>query len=123
MTDYGFQAMRWILLASGIAACLYFLNDAAFSAWMAGGPPSSHKLGWELRSQANLFQSVGALLLGITTFKVVGDAPRIARISYVIGALAILALLVPHAQKALHVDKCLDSGGKWSDQTLECVHQ
>ena len=118
----GAQTFRWALLAIGVVACLYYLNDAAYSAWIAGGPPSAHKLGWELRSQASLFRAIGALLLGVAVFRAIKQVPSIARSTWAIALLAISMLLVPPAQRALAIDKCLDRGGKWNPQALECEH-
>ena len=36
---------RWIVLAILVVTMLFFLNDAFFSGWVAGGPPGPHKLG------------------------------------------------------------------------------
>ncbi len=118
----GAQTFRWAVLAIGVVACLYYLNDAAFSAWMAGGPPSNHKLGWVLRSQASLCRAIGALLLGVAVFRAIKQVPSISRGTWAIALVAISLLLVPPAQRALAIDRCLDSGGKWSAQALECEH-
>ena len=117
----GAQTLRWALLAIGLVACLYFLNDAAFSGWMAGGPPGPHKGGWEFRAQSSLLRAVGALLLGIAAFRAVKQVPNVSRTTWAVGALALFTLLAPLAQRALAIDKCLDSGGKWSPQALECA--
>lgn len=75
----GAQTLRWALLAIGLVACLYFLYDAAFSGWMAGGPPGPYKGGWEFRAQSSLLRAIGALLLGVAASRAIKQAPNISR--------------------------------------------
>ena len=111
---------RWIVLAILVVTMLFFLNDAFFSGWVAGGPPGPHKLGWERRALSSLLLSGAALFGAIGTFRALGRLPRIGVVSWVLLALAASLTLTPFIIREVLVDQCLDSGGSWSHTFLEC---
>ena len=114
------KVARWIVLASLVVAMLFFLNDAFFSGWVAGGPPGPHKLGWERRALSSLLLSGAALFGAIGTFRALGRLPRIGVVSWVLLTLAAGLTLTPFMIREVLVDSCLDSGGRWSHAFLEC---
>jgi hypothetical protein len=111
---------RWLLLLAFVAAGLYFLNDAFFSAWVAGGPPGEHKLGWERRSQASLALCIACLLAGVTTFWGARRFPVVGRLTWLLLGIAAVIAVSPFLAQQVLIDKCLDSGGRWSKATIEC---
>lgn len=121
-TATALRILRWTILAGFVLLGLYFLNDAFFSAWIAGGPPSDHQLGWKRRSYASLAFSFASLLAGVTASRVLARYPRVGRASWVLGALAVVTALTPAAVREVLIDKCLDSGGRWSHTFIECEH-
>jgi hypothetical protein len=112
-------AIRWLLLIGLSLSGLYFLNDAFFSGWVAGGPPGPHKLGWERRSLASLLLSIASFLAATGTFRALGRVPHIGKVSWALILAAALAL-TPFAAREVLIDSCLDSGGRWSSAFLEC---
>lgn len=111
---------RWIVLAALVVAMLFFLNDAFFSGWVAGGQPGPHKLGWERRALSSLLLSGAALFGAIGTFIALGRLPRIGVVSWVLLALAASLTLTPFIIREVLMDSCLDSGGSWSHALLAC---
>jgi hypothetical protein len=110
----------WLLaLLVGVAG-LFFLKDAAFSAWAAGGPPGDYKLGWERRSLASLSWALACFLAGALLLR----APaRLSRPGLVAGILAVTAISLaaaPFVAREMLIDSCLDSGGRWSAALIEC---
>jgi hypothetical protein len=116
------QVARWLTLLGFVVAGLYFLNDALSSAWLTGGPPSDHKLGWERRSQASLALCFASLVAGCALFRAITRYPAVGRSSWVLGVLAVALAVTPFAVRQVLIDKCLDSGGRWSKLAIECEH-
>jgi hypothetical protein len=116
------RVTRWPMLLLCVAAGLYFLNDAFFSAWIAGGPPGEHKLGWERRSQASLALSASCFLAGIGVFRIAGKYPDISRKVWLLLSLAACLALAPILVREVLVDKCLDGGGRWNSGAIECEY-
>lgn len=111
---------RWFALIVLGAATLFFLNDAVFSGWVAGGPPGPHKLGWERRAMSSLLLSGAALFGAIGTFRALGSLPRVGVVSWVLLAIAASLALLPLIVREFLVDSCLDAGGSWNYAFLEC---
>lgn len=114
--------LGWTLLAAASLMGMYLLNDAAFSAWMAGGPPGEHKLGWERRSQGSLALSLACFFAGAFLFRSVGRMPRPGRLAWLLGALAVLLASAPFIAREVLIDQCLDKGGRWHHEFIECEH-
>lgn len=113
-------AIRWLLLIGLSLSGLYFLTDALFSGWVAGGPPEPHKLGWERRSLASLLLSIASFLAATGTFRALSRVPHIGTVSWALLILAAALSLTPFAAREVLIDSCLDSGGRWSSAFLEC---
>ena len=114
------RILRWAWLLLAVVAGLFFLNDAFFSAWVAGGPPSEHKLGWERRSQASLALSLACFFAGAFLFRALIRLPRPGRLVWLYAVVAGLLALAPFAAREVLIDKCLDSGGRWNRMSIEC---
>ncbi|ABM93345.1 hypothetical protein Mpe_A0383 [Methylibium petroleiphilum PM1] len=114
------RVLRWTSLLVALAVGLFFLNDAFFSAWVAGGPPSEHKLGWERRSQGSLAFALASLFAGAFLFRALVRLPKPGRLSWFLAAVAILLAAAPLVAREVLIDKCLDSGGRWNNMFIEC---
>ena len=74
---------RWVTLLAFIALGFVYLNSAAFSAWVAGGPPTTVRDVWLHRTFAHLCYAVGAVLGGVVLFRCIrrprSFRPRVGR--------------------------------------------
>ena len=111
---------RWVVLVGLCLTGLFFLNDAFFSGWVAGGPPGPHKLGWERRSLASLFLSLASFVAAVGAFRALERLPRIGKLCWFLFVVAGGMALTPFVAREILVDSCLDSGGRWSHSTFEC---
>ena len=75
---------RWVALLVCVALALLYLNSAAYSAWLSGGPPTAIPQAWAHRALAHLCYSVAALLVGLALFRGIRSMPRIDRLSFVL---------------------------------------
>jgi hypothetical protein len=116
------RVARWFALLVFLAAALFFLNDAIFSAWVAGGPPTEHKIGWERSSQSSLLFSLASLFSGTAAFLALGRYPHVGRVFWVLSAMAASLAAFPFVAREILIDQCLDSGGRWSKAFIECEH-
>lgn len=112
--------MRWVALVGLCLVGLFFLNDAFFSGWVAGGPPGPHKLGWERRSLASLVLSLASLVAAAGAFRSLGSFPRGGKLGWCLIVVAAGMALAPFVAREILVDSCLDGGGRWSHAALEC---
>lgn len=110
---------RWVALLAFIALALLYLNSAAYSAWAAGGPPTTIREAWMHRAFSHLSYAVGAVLGGVL-FRTVRRPVRFDRVSAVLAALALLTVAAPHVRFFLLVDSCLDAGGLLDAATFRC---
>ena len=109
------------MLAGFILLGLLYLNGALFSAWVSGGPPNSHLLGWERRAIGQLSFSLASFVLAVGSYKLVASLPAWRRLPVVLVLLGIALLIAPYVGRFVLQDKCLDGGGQWSNLTLECT--
>lgn len=114
------MTLRWLLLLLFLAAALFFLTDAFFSAWVAGGPTAEHKIGWERRSLGSLALTAACLFGGIAVFRAIPRLPHPGAMAWLMAALAVALALAPWVGRQVLIDRCLDSGGRWNSATLEC---
>ena len=117
--------VRWALLLLFVVASLFYLNSAAYCAWVSGGPPTDYPEFWLQRSVVHFGFSVASGATGVVLFLVLGAAKRRRRIIYLSVGLAVIAvaLLWPHLREFLNQDKCLDSGGAWDEKSFVCLHE
>lgn len=116
------RVLRWAVLLLAIAVGLFFLNDAFFGAWMAGGPLGEHKLGWERRSQGSLALSVASFFAGAFLFRALIRLPKPGRLTWLFAVVAIFFGLAPFVAREVLIDMCLDSGAHWNRMAIECEH-
>ena len=111
---------RWAVLASAIVVAAFYLNSAAYSAWVSGGPPNNYPDAWAQRALIQLCFSIAVLLGGIVAFRLISSFPKIGRISLVLGSLALIVVGIPYGREFLDSDRCLDSGGRWNGPSYRC---
>jgi uncharacterized BrkB/YihY/UPF0761 family membrane protein len=114
------ERLRWGLSAIFVTCGLLFLNDAVFSLWAAGGPPTEHKSGWERRAVGSFLLFFACILGGIAVFRAVPRLPTPGRVAWLAAGAAVAFAVAPWVVRQAQIDNCLDSGGRWGYSTLEC---
>ena len=117
------QVIRWCVLLGFIYLAYLYLNSAAYSAWVSGGPPNPYPIGWSRRALGHLFFSAAALFLGIGLFRGILTFPKVGRGAIVLLALGLLLIAAPYIGRFVLTDRCLDQGGSWSNQTIQCSNE
>ena len=112
--------LKWFALLSLVAIGLAYLNGAAFSAWMSGGPPNPYPVGWGRRSLGQLSFALAAFVGAFGVFRAIGKAPSISRSGVLLLVVAALLVLAPYLARFVIGNACVDQGGGWSNLTLEC---
>lgn len=101
---------------------LVLLNGAAFSGWMSSGPPNPYQQGWAFRSQMQLIWAVSVALSGLASFRLVREVPTLTRPTIALIIFAAAVGIFPSVQEFIQIDRCLDSGGRWNNDGLQCDH-
>jgi hypothetical protein len=111
----------WVLSLGFAVLSVAYLNGAVFSAWVAGGSPNDNPLGWERRALGQLTLSVASMILSIGSYRLVSRLPEWSRSAIVILLLGVLVAMSPYFGRFVLQDKCLDNGGRWSNDQLVCI--
>jgi hypothetical protein len=111
----------WVVMLGFVVLGLLYLNGAIFSAWVSGGPPNPYPVGWSRRALGQLSFSVASFVLAVGAFRLVRSLPAWRRSAMALVVLGLAFLVAPYAGRFVFQDQCLDSGGRWSNLTLECV--
>ena len=117
------QIVRWCVLIAFVCLSLLYLNSAFYSAWVSSGPPNPYPLGWSRRAAGHLCFSGAALLLGLGLFLLIRTLPKFGRGALVCLVLGLLLLFAPYVGRFVLADHCLDQGGSWSNQTIQCSNE
>ena len=117
------QLIRWLVLIAFIMVALLYLKSSIYSAWMSGGPPNPYPLGWSRRAIGHLCFALSALFFGVGLFKGVNTFPRATNGSAVFIVLGALLAISPHIGRFVLIDKCLDRGGSWNRETIQCTDE
>lgn len=110
----------WLLLLVALGFALLFLNGAAFSAWMSGGSPNPFPQGWAMRSQAQLAYAGAVAFAGFAVFRVIREIPALSRITIALAVVSAVLGVWPSVHQFVQVDRCLDSGGRWNYEGMQC---
>lgn len=114
------SVIRWVILASCIVMGLLYLNGAAFSFWVAGGPPNDFPESLVQRGIWRICLAFALFFIGSAVFVAVPKLPKLSKVAVLfLGAAAVL-LIVPTVREFLAADGCLDSGGSWSKAEFKC---
>lgn len=115
------RLLRIILPIIFLAIAAIYLNSAAYSAWVSGGPPNEYPEAWAYRAMRHFYYGLGFIAIALTIFLALkANAPRIklkCAIGFIIG---IVLFSVPHLKKFIEIDSCLDHGGKWNYSNHRC---
>jgi hypothetical protein len=117
------QTIRWCVLLAFVCLALLYLNSAAYSAWVSGGPPNPYPIGWSRRALGHLFFSAAALFLGVGLFRGILTFPKVGRGAVVLLAIGLFLIAAPYIGRFVLTDRCLDQGGSWSNQTIQCSNE
>lgn len=112
--------IRWLTLAGCVVMGLIYLNGAAFSFWLAGGPPNDFPEAWVQRGIWRLCLAVSMFLIGFAFFLAVPKLPKVSKAAAVLLGMAAVILIIPTAREFLVSDTCLDNGGSWNKAEFKC---
>ena len=114
------QLTSWLALVACIVLALLYLNSSIYSAWVSGGPPNPYPLGWSRRALGQLGFALAAVCFGIGLFKGIRAFPRLTPGAVAFVALGALLASSPYIGRFVLTDACLDRGGSWNRDTLQC---
>jgi hypothetical protein len=112
--------IRWAVLAGFAYLALAYLNSAFYSAWVSGGPPNPHPLGWSRRALVHLSFSLAAVFLGVGLFRATPRLPSLSRSDFAIVAIGVALVVAPYVGRFVLAQSCSLEGGRWSNETIEC---
>lgn len=117
------QGARWCALFVFVCIALLYLKSAVYSAWMSGGPPNPYPIGWSRRALGHLCFSAAALFIGIGLFRFILTFPKVGRGALALLAIGLILTAAPYIGRFVLADRCLDQGGSWSNQTIQCSNE
>jgi hypothetical protein len=112
---------EWLALSALVVVGFMYLNGAFFAAWVAGGPPTDYRLGWERRSLAHLSFSAAAFVASAAVFRLIGRLPKKDTPAYVLLVLTATLVAAPYIGRFILASSCVSSGSRWSNLTIECT--
>lgn len=114
--------MRWAVICVLVVVALLYLNGVTSALWLAGGPPTDtpdYFLWLAARRFGYVVAICGAGMLVFQSMRRADD--RRSRTASWVAVIAILGgLAVPRLLHFVAVDRCLDSGGRWSEHHDAC---
>jgi hypothetical protein len=114
------STLAWLVLCASVLVALFLLNGAVFSAWMSGGPPNPYPQGWAMRSQAQVTWALAVAVGGFAAFKLIRELPVLRRLTVALAVVSGALGVFPSVNEFLQVDRCLDGGGRWNHEGLQC---
>jgi hypothetical protein len=114
------RLIKWLVLIVFIIVALLYLNSSIYSAWVSGGPPNPYPLGWFRRAIGHLCFALAAFSFGLGVFKGIQTFPRATAGSAAFIVLGALLALGPYIGRFELIDSCLDRGGSWNREILQC---
>lgn len=113
--------LRIILPIVFVAIAAIYINSAAYSAWVSGGPPNDYPEAWAFRAMRHFYYGIGFIILALTIFLILkANAKRIKTKSIIGFLIALILFSAPHLIKFIDIDYCLDQGGKWNYDHHRC---
>lgn len=73
-----------------------------------------------MRSQAQFVWAVAVAVGGFAMFRAVRELPTLSRLTVGLAVATALVGLWPSAEQFVRIDACLDSGGRWNYDGLQC---
>jgi hypothetical protein len=117
------RLLKWLVLVAFIAVALFYLNGAIYSARLSEGLQSPYPSGWLRQAAGQLCYAFASLSFGLGLFKGIQTFPRATSGSAALIVLAALLVLGPYAGRFILFDKCLDQGGSWNRETIQCSEE
>ena len=114
------RLIKWLVLIVFIIVALLYLKSSIYSAWVSGGPPNPYPPGWSRRAIGHLCFAMAALSFGLGVFKGIQTFPRATNGAAIFIVLGALLALGPYIGRFASIDSCLDRGGSWNRETLQC---
>lgn len=111
---------RWVILGLSIVGAALYLNSAVFSWWASWGPPAKFPEYLRQRALIRLCLSGAILCGGVGLSWFVQTFPKLARVTVIWCALALLLLAIPPLREFLISDGCYDQGGRWLSDEFRC---
>lgn len=88
---------------------------------MSGGPPNPYPIGWERKAEAQLLFAIASFAAGWFIFRAIASYPTIGKVSWALAFVAVACAVAPTVAHQLLIDSCLDHGGQWSSEAMECL--
>lgn len=114
------RVIKWLVLIAFIMVALHYLNSAIYSALVSGGPPAPFALGWSRVAIGHLCYALAALAFGMGLFKGIQTFPGATTGSAAFIVLGALLALGPYVGRSVLIDGCLERGGSWNREALQC---
>ena len=115
------KVLRILLPIIFLVVAATYLNSAAYSAWVSGGPPNEHPDAWAYRSFKHFFYGIGFVIFAATIFISLKPSIKGRKLRWGVGLFLMLFMFAtPHFKKHLEIDSCLDQGEKWNEAYHRC---
>lgn len=114
------RLIKWLVLIAFILVALLYLNSFIYSVWVSGGLPDPYPPGWSRRALGELCFALAALAFGLGLFKGIQTFPAATKGSAALIVLGALLALGPYIERFALIDSCLDRGGSWNTEALQC---
>ena len=75
-----------------------------------------------MRSLAQLSYAGAIAIGGFAAFRIVREVPTLSRITIGLVVAAVVLAVIPSINHFIKVDRCLDSGGRWNNEGLQCEY-
>lgn len=114
------RMIKWLVLFVFIMVALFYLNSAIYSAWFSEGSPNPYPSGWSRQAAEQLCYAFASLSFGLGLFKGIQTFPGATSGSAALIVLGALLALGPYVGRFVLIDKCLDRGGSWNREIVQC---
>lgn len=119
----GRSFLRWSVLVLGIGLALLYLNSAAFSAWVATGPPNDYPEAWLQRAFGHLCIAMGVFLVSVVLFRLIKPGARIGSVVIICLALTLVIGIAPTARKRSLRKACEERSAMFDETLVRCEKQ
>jgi hypothetical protein len=114
------QFIRWLVLIIFIIVALLYLYSSLYSVWVSVGASNPYTPGWSRRAIGDLCFAMAALFFGMGLFKGIRTFPAATKGSAAFILLGAIFAISPYIGGFVLIDKCLDRGGSWNHETIQC---
>ena len=114
------QFIRWLVFIIFIMVALLYLYSSLYSVWVSGGASNPYTPGWSRRATGDLCFAAAALFFGIGLFKGIRTFPAATKASAAFILLGAILSISPYIGRFVLIYKCLDRGGSWNHEIIQC---